>query len=239
MSVKHLGKDLRIAAAMINKYFKAVKADQGKEEATAQAMLDRVTLPNQIHPIVRQPLFQDQMRQFRQVNENNFDFPRFTKEELQQITQGSYQLQQARSYAHAHKKAKMDWNTEYLCYYCPNEITQHFFADVIRERNVCNPVLVFTRMASRFVSNKSHDIYVLSDASKNGPSAIIGYCCECKNGLRTVGCCSHVTTTIFYLGYARHNGGIVPVAKHVENFFEYLFEEYEEQEVDEEETEDN
>lgn len=232
LNVKHLRKDLRIAAAMINKYFEKVVADAGKEEAIANAMLSRVTLPNKIHPIVLQKLFQDQITHFEPVDNNNFDFPQFTKEELQQITQGSYQLRQAKSYAHAHKKAKLRYNTDYLCYYCPNQITQRFFADIIRERNVRRPILVFTRMASRFVSGKSHDSYVLADADGNGPSAIIGYCCECKNGLRTVGCCSHVTTTIFYLGYARHNGGIEPVARHVENFFDDLFERIEDNELE-------
>lgn len=234
LNLKHLRKDLRIAAAMINIYFKKVVADAGKEADVANAMLDSVVLPNQIHPIVQQPLFQDQLKHFQQVDENNFDFPQFTREELQQITQGTYQLQQAKSYAHAHKKAKMDWNTDYLCYYCPIEITEQFFADVIRERNVRSPVLVITRMGSRFVSNKSHDIYVLADANKNGPSSIIGYCCGCKNGLRTVGCCSHVTTTIYHLCYARHNGGIRPVAGHVEHFFENV----EEEEFEEEEAEE-
>lgn len=128
----------------------------------------------------------------------------------------------------------MDYDTDYLCYYCPNHVTERFFADVIRVRDVDAPVLVFTRMASRFMSRKSHDIYVLADAAKNGPDAIIGYSCDCKNGLRTVGCCSHVATTIYYLGYARHNGGIMPVAGHVDRFFEQLFGEDDGESVEEE-----
>lgn len=93
-----------------------------------------------------------------------------------------------------------------------------FFADLIRENNILQPVVVFTRMASRFQSKKKYDSYILADAGKNGPSAIIGYCCECKHGLRTVGCCSHIATTILYLCYARHHGGIKPVAAHVDFF---------------------
>lgn len=99
LNLKHLQNDLRIAAAIINKYFEKVVADAGNEEATAIAMLNRVTMPNQIHPIVQTTLFQNQLAQFQQVDKNNFDFPAFTKEELHKITLGSYQLQQARSYA--------------------------------------------------------------------------------------------------------------------------------------------
>lgn len=221
ISAKHLREELRIAAAIINKYFNSVVADKGKEEVTANAMMTALPMPNIMKPIITQDAFQDEMRSFQQIDTDNFQFPQFAKEELHQFTLGTYQIKQAKSYANHHKRAKMDWNTEYLCYMCPTDTTQKFFADVIRDTNTSQPVLVFTRMASRFRSNKSHDSYILANASKNGPSAIFGYCCECQNGLRTVGCCSHVATSIFYLCYARHNGGIRSVAAHVDNFFDF------------------
>ncbi|XP_028170363.1 uncharacterized protein LOC114360013 [Ostrinia furnacalis] len=43
--------------------------------------------------------------------------------------------------------------------------------------------------------------------------AIIGYCCNCIVGLRTVGCCSHVMSIVWYLAYARHLDNISPPAQ--------------------------
>ncbi|CAF0859191.1 unnamed protein product, partial [Didymodactylos carnosus] len=34
---------------------------------------------------------------------------------------------------------------------------------------------------------------------------VSGYCCECPNGNRTVGCCSHVPSILWYLGLARYD----------------------------------
>jgi len=31
-----------------------------------------------------------------------------------------------------------------------------------------------------------------------------GWYCRCKTGSRTVGCCSHIASVIYYLGYARY-----------------------------------
>lgn len=216
--VHSLGEDLRIAAALINKFFCKIEADAGEEEAVANAMLARMSLPNVIHPIVQQDMFLGHLEFFEEVDENTFVFPELTKEELSRITLGSYQLRQAKSYACAHKKTRIDF--QYLCYRSPDPITRYFFADVIRDKNVLQPVLVSTIMASRFRSRKKHESYILADASKNGPDGIIGYCCQCQHGLRTVGCCSHVATTIFYLGYARHNGGVMNPAGYLDGFFE-------------------
>lgn len=32
-----------------------------------------------------------------------------------------------------------------------------------------------------------------------------GWYCECKGGSRTVGCCAHICSVIWYLAFARHN----------------------------------
>ncbi len=43
-----------------------------------------------------------------------------------------------------------------------------------------------------------------SSAVQFNESSILGYCCSCTPGLRTVGCCSHVATLIWYLGFRRY-----------------------------------
>lgn len=75
-------------------------------------------------------------------------------------------------------------------------------------------------MLSRFRSKVFHDVYILAYAEKNGPEAIIAFCCGCRHGQRTVGCCSHVMSVLFFLCRARHRGGVTVVAQFLRNFFE-------------------
>ncbi|EZA62071.1 hypothetical protein X777_06965, partial [Ooceraea biroi] len=49
--------------------------------------------------------------------------------------------------------------------------------------------------------------------NRNGYSGISRYCCECPNGNRTVGCCSHVAAVIYYLVHARYLSKIVRPAE--------------------------
>lgn len=232
LCIHTLGEDLRIAAALINKYFHKVIADEGFEDRTANSMLANMNLPNILHPIVTGDLMNQNYKNFIRIDEHDFIFPQITQDELLMITQGTYQLRQAKSYANLHQKKG---DGEFVCWYCPNEL----FGEVVREKNVVEPVVVAARLASRHRSQKNYDAFILADASKNGPSAIIGYCCDCICGLRTVGCCSHVATILHYLCIARNNGGIRPVAEHVDHFFEPFFDVEEEDENGEEDIEDD
>lgn len=43
-------------------------------------------------------------------------------------------------------------------------------------------------------------------AEDNDP--ILGYYCTCKAGARTLGCCAHVASVLWFLGWARHQQNI-------------------------------
>lgn len=38
-----------------------------------------------------------------------------------------------------------------------------------------------------------------------GPNPIGGWYCQCKTGARVVGCCAHIASVLWYLGYVGHN----------------------------------
>ena len=40
--------------------------------------------------------------------------------------------------------------------------------------------------------------------------SITGWFCTCKCGARTVGCCAHICSVVWFLGYARHVGYETP-----------------------------
>ena len=37
---------------------------------------------------------------------------------------------------------------------------------------------------------------------------IFGWFCQCKNGARTLGCCAHVASVLWFMGFARYQNGI-------------------------------
>ena len=83
-----------------------------------------------------------------------------------------------------------------------------------------DPFLIRGRIHSRFSNQTKYFLYILVDRSKTGVDSILEYCCQCKNGLRTVGSCAHIITVLWYLGYARHNPQEIPdPARSLDEFF--------------------
>lgn len=65
-------------------------------------------------------------------------------------------------------------------------------------------------MKSRYRSGKHHHIFALIDKTKTGRDSVTEYYCTCESGARTVGCCSHVMTIVWFLGYGQYHGIHVP-----------------------------
>eukprot|EP00732_Lithocolla_globosa_P004009 Lithocolla_globosa_v1_NODE_3469_length_1661_cov_21.691158.p1 type:complete len:267 gc:universal NODE_3469_length_1661_cov_21.691158:230-1030(+) len=109
------------------------------------------------------------------------DFPKITEEELQQtITFGCYQLRQCRPYTEEHLNGDGDYELEYA----PERD-----GDLIR-----------VRVRSRHKNATKYFLWL-----RYSPEGVKGWYCQCKAGKRTVGCCAHVASVIWYLGHARHN----------------------------------
>lgn len=91
-----------------------------------------------------------------------------------------------------------------------------------------SPILLIMNLKSRFVSQKIYRVYVLFDKNKVGIESILHYCCDCKVGKRTIGCCSHTMTMLYYLGIISKTGQHVEVAGHLKHYFDnnnYAFDE--------------
>jgi len=94
-----------------------------------------------------------------------------------------------------------------------------FLADKDFKIDCSQPYLIRARLFSRFMNSVKYYIYILLDLSKFGSNQIIEYCCQCKNGLRTIGSCAHVIAIIWFLGFARHQPKLTKPAQHLDNFF--------------------
>lgn len=215
LSIPHLMNDFEIAAALLNKFFIKSNEDKKKSEEIASKMLARVSIPNTLGQVVNGKAFK------RLLNKNNLAemealeiFPKMELNDLREISFGDYQIYQAKLYGYDHIKSND--NTFKVSIFC-DEVIEKYFKDYIE----ADPALIMLNIGSRFVSSKYWKAYVLFSRIASGSNAILGYCCSCKVGLRTVGCCSHVMTALYYLGYAQFNGGISQKAKHLKNIFIY------------------
>lgn len=107
-----------------------------------------------------------------------------------------------------------------------------FFDDDVR--SLCDnliadtdPLLIHMNLKSHFMSRRTYQyqIVVLIDKNGTGRTSILQYYCNCKVGSRTVGCCSHVMSLLYYVAYAPHHGGVKEVCKHLSDVFENAYEE--------------
>ena len=108
------------------------------------------------------------------------NFPRLSLDFLQQnLTCGSYQIQQAAHYTDEHMTANGGFTFS----------LHHTAPDLIR-----------VRLQSRHKNATKYFVWVQFSCDQ-----ISGWYCKCKCGRRVVGCCAHVATVVWYLGFARHN----------------------------------
>ena len=108
-------------------------------------------------------------------------FPRLSEEKIEEeITFGTYQLKQAQHYTDEHMEASGKF-----------ELFLH----------QANPGLIRGRLQSRHKSSTKYFLWV-----QYANNLVNGWYCQCKAGMRTLGCCAHVATIIWFLGYGRYQG---------------------------------
>jgi len=54
------------------------------------------------------------------------------------------------------------------------------------------------------VASTQHHAWIHYRPNIDGTAGIGGWYCKCKVGARVVGCCAHVCSILWYLGYGRH-----------------------------------
>lgn len=174
----------RIACAIINKYFpplyKNIEFHDVITEATAKGTSNINTLKEEIE---RLGILRMSAR-WEKASENTIrDFPILSMEDLKRMTLGTYQIKIAKKYIEHHMRGD-----------------SHFGIFVHRENNG----ILRAKIQSRFSRAKTHNTFVKFDGTESGFEAIKGLYCTCKVGERSLGCCSHLTSVVRYLGFDRH-----------------------------------
>lgn len=217
--LQHFMDDYRIGAALINKFFQSIQPNKNDAAEMAERMLNQVHTPNDLQAIVKSNQFQREIKEFSVGNLEDLEFPKLTEADLKRISLGNYQIKLMSSYCVEHMK----YANDQFSFFVWNESKHSIFVrDIIEKKAIVKPTLILVDLHSRFRNRKIYRVYVLADASIDGFEAICGYTCECRHGLRTVGCCGHIMAVIGYLGFLQHNRESL---KEVSAFLRDLFEE--------------
>lgn len=212
-ALPHVMADYQIGAALLNKFFRDLVADKQVTKEVASRMREKLRQPNEVQKIVMRPSFKNIARHFSLLNDYEF-FPHLTRDDLFMIALGVYQIAQARNYCARHLSIN---NGQFSCFVCSQDICKKLFNSFHTEQSQL--YFLLCQLLSRHISDKKYRTYLLIDAYKKGYESILGYYCECKNGMRVVGCCSHVMSIIWYFGYARRTGEIHKVSGFLDDFF--------------------
>lgn len=204
--LKHLEDDIEVCSALINNYFQRIESNKGIEDEIIQRMLTRLNTPNKLAEIVLKQAFQKEMKHF--ILYNDFDsLPFLTELQLIFISLGRYQIQQAESYCQEHMREN---DSSFILYSFPENKTRIIFEPYYEREQ--RPILLYASLKSRFRGAKKHRTFVMVDLNGRDEAAVLGYCCECYHGLRTVGCCSHVMTIIWFTLFIKNNNIPRPAA---------------------------
>lgn len=205
--------DFRIAAALINLYFKSIESFKNQASQIGTKMLNRVHVPNLLSAIVDKRAFQKKLKEFHEFDD--FDaLPQLSVSDLIQIGLGTYQIRQAPSYCQMHYKAN---DSKFVVFECPENMKAEFLKDLSPDTKKIK--LLMARIKSRFRSQKKHDAYILIDVMGKGENCVLQYCCSCQNGLRTVGTCSHVMGLLWFCLYIKHEYAMPQPAAFLNEFF--------------------
>ena len=189
-ALKSLRLDCRIACALINEYFKPMEMNQQTATDIVDKMLRRLPTQNRLLEEVDNLNLDRYRKNFKTLTaEDCPEFPKLAKQDLIDITLGSYQIRMAKSYVSAH----LDNEGKYSFQICTDQDQPGLLRVGVHSRNRCNTF---------------YKVYVKYQPNGRGSDAITEYACRCKVGSRTVGCCSHITSVLWFLGCARYKGPI-------------------------------
>lgn len=213
--ILHLEADFRICAALLNKFSKPIVSDKNMTESVANRMMQQFNSINVLSDIIHTSnTFQKNVSKFEPCSDLSIlALPQLTYEQLVLFACGTYQLRLSPNYYNEELKA----NGEFTIFVCPDAVCQKFFRTFYSNENC--PLLLLAEFRSRFHSGTKHHAYIMFNAgSMDDLDAILGHCCSCKNGRRTVGSCVHVVCFLWYLTLARYGNIKIP-AKFLDNFF--------------------
>jgi hypothetical protein len=192
-SLCHTFEDYKIASAIINKFYRRMFSDGDNAKEMAIEMKKKLFCDNELKSFVEINAFHKKSL-FDKIDASKVDdFPNLPLELLKKrITFGSYQLKQSLSYLAEH----LNNNGKY-------EIL------INRQNSILgSSKIIQANIQSRHSNAVKYKVYIKYSLERRDCESIEGWYCTCKNGARTVGCCSHIASIIYYLSYGKNQDSI-------------------------------
>lgn len=190
----------KAACFIYNLTSQRLNSDAQNLEEIVGRMKNRKEVENDLAIMVAEKNFGRKTKPFECGSAEDFDdFPQLTEKELKLLFTGTYQLKQAVSYLGELLDVDNQLQINYL----------------IEEKGILK-----TEVRSRHINSKTYKCFIHYTPDDTGIDAIKGYCCDCANGLRTVGCCSHVAAIIYYLAHGRFLSKIIRPAEKLTYLFQ-------------------
>lgn len=189
----------KIAAFINNKFGKRLTSDVELAEDILAMMHSKKNVSNKLAIEAEEKGWFRRKTLFKPITSDEVpDFPEMTERQLITFFTGSYQLSQAVSYLAEMVDDDGKLNMEYA-----------------REE----PNVLKVKVQSRHISRTSYRCFIRYAPGTIGVSGIKDHACECANGRRTVGCCSHIAAIVYYLSHARYLSRIPKPAKILSDIF--------------------
>jgi hypothetical protein len=199
----------KICAALLNMFHKRLVPDAAYP-GTVQRLLERMEVENHLQDVISEsrPSLARTRLNFERIRHDSIgqDFPQLTKADLYSISLGPYQINNALSYFGQNRDDDPQ-NAPFQL-----ERYQHLIDFQAYEIDIepPNAVLVRGQIKSRYSSTTVRKAFVLFDTSLAGVDAVREWYCDCTNGSRTAGCCSHVMSVVWYLCFAHDENPFPP-----------------------------
>ncbi|XP_045457339.1 uncharacterized protein LOC123667489 [Melitaea cinxia] len=202
VSLPNMMVDFRITAALINATRRPYE-DSIFAEQFINIINENINRRNELAEYVREHNLNMQRVAFTPIDASDaaFDFPQLSYDDLTLFTLGSYHLRIARSYVHEQLRP----NGLYIV-----ELYRH-------QESVNNRTLIRGRIQSRHIRSKKYYTYILVNPTTEGRESIEDYYCSCIHGRRTIGCCAHIASMVYFLSWARHQEQIDTPARFLDD----------------------
>jgi len=185
----HIMQDYRIAAAIINCFYTRLSNDDQNDILIAKKMKLRMNTPNQLQRLISRNKVFSNSSKLKDITDS-LNFPQLSLEDIvNNITFGKYNINQSKSYIHEY----IDKNEK-----VPLKIVDHEF-DLLPSKILC------CKFRSKHSNSVTYTSYVHFNPVVCTYESIIGWFCECKNGARTIGCCSHIAAIIYHLAIGKYS----------------------------------
>ncbi|EZA54576.1 hypothetical protein X777_05697 [Ooceraea biroi] len=194
-----IGTYFRIASFINNQFGKRLQSDAEFSSEIIEKMRVSKDIENTLAAEAEEKGWLRKKLIFQSISSDMSNFPEMTIKDLTILFTETYQLSQAVSYL----AEMIDKDGQIKVQYIKEQ------SDVLK-----------LQVPSRHINRKMYRCFLKYKPNSVGISGLLQYACDCANGSRTVGCCSHVAAIVYYLAHARCLSKILKLAEIFSEIFQ-------------------